>query len=435
MDALLLLAAKVAASACIGMLIGLERSWAHKEAGVRSFAIATLLGTLSWLVSPTLAYVQVGIVLVVLILVNVYAMRNEQPPEITTSLALAAANVLGIVIGMGNFFLAFTSALVVTALLAWKTELITFISKLTVAEIRSTILFGFIAGVIYPLLPNRFIDPWQVLNPRSVWLTVVIVSGLSFVNYVLLRQFGTRGIRYSAILGGLVNSAATVALLGQEVRDDATAVAEAPTDVVLSDLAMILRNCALVVIFSFPQGIRASMSTVIVLVPMMLAAGIVALFDILGGRRSKQKPSHHLEQEAPQQFEQEAPQKRRLESPLELRSVLGFSMLFLSLTVISGLANRLFGTIGFLVIVVVGAVASAASSSVLVGQQLSRGYVAGSPAAIAMFLATLVGLLENVVIFWIVTRMPGPSLRLLLLTAPIVLAGILVVVLVTIFGW
>ncbi|OLD83075.1 MAG: hypothetical protein AUG54_02195 [Ktedonobacter sp. 13_1_20CM_4_53_7] len=435
MDALLLLAAKVAASACIGMLIGLERSWAHKEAGVRSFAIATLLGTLSWLVSPTLAYVQVGIVLVVLILVNVYAMRNEQPPEITTSLALAAANVLGIVIGMGNFFLAFTSALVVTALLAWKTELITFISKLTVAEIRSTILFGFIAGVIYPLLPNRFIDPWQVLNPRSVWLTVVIVSGLSFVNYVLLRQFGTRGIRYSAILGGLVNSAATVALLGQEVRDDATAVAEAPTNVVLSDLAMILRNCALVVIFSFPQGIRASMSTVIVLVPMMLAAGIVALFDILGGRRSKQKPSHHLEQEAPQQFEQEAPQKRRLESPLELRSVLGFSMLFLSLTVISGLANRLFGTIGFLVIVVVGAVASAASSSVLVGQQLSRGYVAGSPAAIAMFLATLVGLLENVVIFWIVTRMPGPSLRLLLLTAPIVLAGILVVVLVTIFGW
>ena len=435
MDALLLLAAKVAASACIGMLIGLERTWAHKEAGVRSFAIATLLGTLSWLVSPTLAYVQVGIVLVVLILVNVYAMRNEQPLEITTSLALAAANVLGIVIGMGNFFLAFASALVVTALLAWKTELITFISKLTVAEIRSTILFGFITGVIYPLLPDRFIDPWQVLNPRSVWLTVVIVSGLSFVNYVLLRQFGTRGIRYSAILGGLVNSAATVALLGQEVRDDTSTVAEAPTNVVLSDLAMILRNCALVVIFSFPQGIRASMSTVIVLVPMMLAAGIVALFDLLGGRRSKQKPSHHLEQEAPQQLEQEAPQKRRLESPLELRSVLGFSMLFLSLTVISGLANRLFGTIGFLVIVVVGAVASAASSSVLVGQQLSRGHVAGSPAAIAMFLATLVGLFENVVIFWLVTRMPGPSLRLLLLTAPIVLAGIPVVVLVTIFGW
>src|SRR5438270_13646941 len=101
-------------------------------------------------------------------------MRNEQSPQITTSLALAAANVLGIVIGRGNFFLAFTSALVVTALLAWKTELITFISKLTVAEIRSTILFGFIAGVSYPLLPNRIIHPWQVLNPRTILITVVI---------------------------------------------------------------------------------------------------------------------------------------------------------------------------------------------------------------------------------------------------------------------
>src|SRR6266436_907652 len=213
MDAPLLLAVKVAASACIGMLIGLEREWAHKEAGVRSFAIATLLGTVSWLVAPTLAYVQVGIVLAVLIVVNVYAMWNERPPEITTSLALAAANVLGIVIGIGNFFLAIASALVVAALLAWKTELMTFSSKLTVAEIRSTIVFGFITAVIYPLLPDRYIDPWQVLNPRSVWLTVVIVSGLSFVNYVLLRQFGARGIRYGAILGGLVNSAATVALL------------------------------------------------------------------------------------------------------------------------------------------------------------------------------------------------------------------------------
>src|SRR5258708_32165911 len=118
MDTPLLLAAKVAASVCIGMLIGLERTWAHKEVGVRSFAIAALLGTLSWLVAPTLAYVQVGIVLVILILVNVYAMWNERSLEITTSLALAAANVLGMLLGIANFFLAFPAALVVTALLA-----------------------------------------------------------------------------------------------------------------------------------------------------------------------------------------------------------------------------------------------------------------------------------------------------------------------------
>ena len=420
MDALLLLTAKVAAATSIGMLIGLERTWAHKEAGVRSFSIATLLGTLSWLVSPTLAYVQVGVLLVILILINGYALWSGQSPEITTSLSLAVANVLGMMIGQGNFFLAITSALVVMALLAWKTDIITLSSKLTVEEIRGTILFGFITLVVYPLLPNRFIDPWHVLNPRSAWLIIVIVSSLSFVNYVLLRQFGTRGIRYSAILGGLVNSAATVAILGQAVRDDPRTEAEAPTDVVLSDLAMILRNWVLVVLFSFPQDIQASISTVIVLVPMMLVAGIVALFDLRRFRRPTQ--------EAPQQLEQEAPQKRRLKSPLELRSVLRFGMLFLGLTVISGVAQRLFGTIGFLVIVVIGALASAASSSVLVGQELSKGLVAGLPAAIAMFLATLVGLLENVAIFWFITHKHDVNLRLLLLTAPIVFVGLLAVV-------
>lgn len=425
MDASLLLAIKVAASACIGLLIGLERQWAHKEAGVRSFAIATLLGTLTWLVAPTLALAQFAVVLLVILLVNVYSLWKEQSLQITTSLALAAANVLGILVGVGNFFLAFTCAIIIAALLTWKTELVTLSSKLTVTEIRAALLLGFIAAVVYPLLPDHAIDPWNVLNPRSVWLTVIIVSGLSFVNYVLLRLFGERGIRYSMVLGGLVNSAAMAVLLAQEVKDDAGAAAEAPTNILLSDLAMILRNWALVVLFAFPQGLQAALPTVLVLVPMIVAAGAMAFFVILRSRKSKQEDS--------QQSEPQVPQKQLLQSPLELRSVFRFGVLFLTLTVVSGLATRLFGAIGFLVVVVVGALASAAASSVLVGQHLASGHVGSIPAAIAMFLATLVGLLLNVVIFWTVTRKPGLSARLLLFTVPIVLVGVVMVALVVAF--
>jgi len=425
MDASLLLAIKVAASACIGLLIGLERQWAHKEAGVRSFAIATLLGTLTWLVAPTLALAQFAVVLLVILLVNVYSLWKEQSLQITTSLALAAANVLGILVGVGNFFLAFTCAIIIAALLTWKTELVTLSSKLTVTEIRAALLLGFIAAVVYPLLPDHAIDPWNVLNPRSVWLTVVIVSGLSFVNYVLLRLFGERGIRYSMVLGGLVNSAAMAVLLAQEIKDDAGAAAEAPTNILLSDLAMILRNWALVVLFAFPQGLQAALPTVLVLVPMMVAAGAMAFFVILRSRKSKQEDS--------QQSEPQVPQKQLLQSPLELRSVFRFGVLFLTLTVVSGLATRLFGAIGFLVVVVVGALASAAASSVLVGQHLASGHVGSIPAAIAMFLATLVGLLLNVVIFWTVTRKSGLSARLLLFTVPIVLVGVVMVALVVAF--
>lgn len=425
MDPLLLLALKVAASAFIGLLIGLEREWAHKEAGARSFAIAALLGTLAWLVMPALALAQIAVVLLVILLVNIYALWKEQSLQITTSLALAATNVLGILVATGNFFLALAATLMITALLSWKTELITFSGKLTVAEIRATLLLGFLSAVVYPLLPDRFIDPWHILSPRPVWLTIMIVSSLSFLNYVLLRQFGARGRRYSAFLGGLVNSAATTALIGQEMEDDAGLAAEAPVNLLLSDLAMILRNWVLVLLFALPQGLRASLPTGVVLGPMTLVAGAVAFAAEHRFKKGMQEGS--------QKPESNVPHKLPLRSPLSLRSVLSFGMLFLTLTVVSELTKRLFGTIGFFAVVVVGSLASAASSAVLVGQQLAKGQIEAMPAALAMFLATVVGLGENIVIFWVVTRKSQENVRLLRLTGPLVLIGLLMIGLLFVF--
>ena len=93
------------------------------------------------------------------------------------------------------------------------------------------------------------------------------------------------------------------------------------------------------------------------------------------------------------------------------------------LTVISGLAQRFFGSIGFLAVIVFGSLASAASSSVLVGTQVSHHLIAANAAAIAMYLASLVGLLENVVIFYVVARNRHACIQLALLTLPVVIVG------------
>lgn len=416
MNTLLLLAGKVAAAAAIGLLIGLEREWSHKEAGARSFAIAALLGTAAWLVAPVMAYVEVSVVLVLVALVNIHALRKDQPLQVTTSLALAATNVLGVLVGMGSFFLAFTCAIVITALLAWKTELISLASKLTATEIRSALLLAFITAVVYPLLPDNFVDPWSIINPRSIWLTVMIVSGLNFINYVLLRQYGTRGIRYSAVLGGLVNSAATSIFLGQELKRDPDAAEMTAANFMLSDLAMIFRNGALVIIFSWVAGPQASIGTVIVLGSMMLVAGAVAWLSFL---RSEKKT-------------QQVPEETQLGSPLSLRAVLSFGLLFFSLTAISGLAERLFHTAGFLVVVVVGALASAASSAVLVSENIHL--IGVSSAVTAIYLASVVGLVENIVIIYTLTRDRALGVRLSLFSLPVVLAGGLALILVLSFG-
>lgn len=398
-------------------MIGLEREWAHKEAGVRSFAIAALLGAVSWLVAPYLALIQVAVIVAIIIIVNVYHLSKQMPMEITTSLALAITNVLGILIGAGDFFAAFTCAILITALLSWKTEFVEFISKLTTVEIRGTLLMAFIAVVVYPLLPNTYIDPWHIINPRAIWLTVIIVSALNFVNYVLLRQFGTKGIRYSAILGGLVNSAATSLLLGQEVKNDAELASGITIDFVLSDVAMIVRNGVLVAIFSWLAGPQASLATLIALGPMAVAAGIIALILFLRTRKASPAPT----------------QTMPLKSPLALRSVLEFGVLFFGLTVIGGAAQKLLGALGFLVVAVVGALASAAASSVLIGSQVRMHFIGAQIAAITIYLATVVGLIENVVLFYSATRNRALSLWLALYSALIIFVGALAVAALVLF--
>lgn len=474
MDSITQFALKIAASAGIGLLIGLEREWAHKDAGVRTFALVALLGTCAWLVAPGLAFVQFSLVFLVIVLVNGYSAWKQHSLQITTSVALAVTNVLGIALGGGNFFFAFAGAVAVTALLSWKTELITLSGKLTEVEIRGALLLVFISVVVYPLLPSQPIDPWHILNLRTVWLTVILVSCLKFLNYILLRLFGESGMRYSALLGGLVNSAAIALFLGQESRSTARVEVDAPGDILLAGASMILRNWLLVLLFSLPLGFQRSLPTVIILVPMMLlAAASSGLAIWLTARTHPAQPgsqaastSSNAEPASGQPAEEDEDQqeparleapaslfeedtlaahagtrpggrsaqrkqgKQVLKSPLALRAVCGFGLLFLTLTLVSGAAKLLFGSLGFLVVIVVGALASAASSAVLVGQELARNMVGCMPAAIAMFLATVVGLLENIVIFWLVARKPAVSLRCFLLTLPVIaVGGVMVIVL------
>jgi uncharacterized membrane protein (DUF4010 family) len=216
-----------------------------------------------------------------------------------------------------------------------------------------------------------------------------------------------KAIRYCAILGGLVNSAATSALLGEELKASPDLGATIPAAFLLADIAMIVRNGALVAIFSWAAGPQESIAVLIVLAPMALAAAILSVVIFLRSGRKTHVPS----------------KSSPLTSPLALRSVLNFGLLFLSLTVVSGLAQRFFGAIGFLVVVVLGALASAASSAVLVGTQLRLHAIAANPAAIAIYFATVVGLIENVMIFYAVTRDQGTCLRLALFSLIIIIAG------------
>lgn len=73
-------------------------------------------------------------------------------------------------------------------------ELHQFAWGLSKEEVKSAAEFAILAFVVYPLLPSDPVGPWNAIQPQLVWLLVVAVSGLGFVNYVIMQRYGSRGI-------------------------------------------------------------------------------------------------------------------------------------------------------------------------------------------------------------------------------------------------
>src|SRR3984885_2885925 len=206
-------AVKAAIALALGLLVGIEREWSNKDIGVRTFAITALLGLLGAMLGTPLLLLSGIAVLILIVFANLRGLLTARKLEATTSTALAIVFLLGVLVGQGHLFTPVACALVVAMLLALKPQLRAFAGGLTQQEVRSALLLGLLGFVIWPLLPDRFVDPWQLLQPREDWITVVVIACLGFLNYVLLRIYGSQGIYITTVVGGPVNSTATDAEL------------------------------------------------------------------------------------------------------------------------------------------------------------------------------------------------------------------------------
>lgn len=224
----------------IGLLIGLERERnPAAKAGVRTFALVSLLGALAALVSvyvDTEWLLPAGLVAVTGMLIVAYArVAPQEDPGTTTVAAAGVAYLLGALAGLGEAPLATALAIVVTALLYFKPELEGVSKALTREEQVSLLQFLVITFIVLPILPDRAYGPYGVLNPREIWLIVVLISGVGVASYVAMRVAGERhGVLLTGLLGGLVSSTATTALYA---RRSAEAPGSAPVAVVVVSLA------------------------------------------------------------------------------------------------------------------------------------------------------------------------------------------------------
>jgi uncharacterized membrane protein (DUF4010 family) len=397
------IALKMAVSVGIGMLVGMEREWSNKDVGIRTFAIVALLGMLASTVAMGVVVASLAGVFLLVAAMNGRSILTDRSLEITTSAALMATYLLGVLVGQGHIFTPVAGAVVITMLLAWKTELSRFAGDLQPNEIRSAVLLGLIGFVIYPVLPNRYIDPWRLFNPSDAWISVIAIAGIGFVNYVLLRIYRTRGLYIAALFGGLVNSTATVAELGSRVQGTELA----GLTIVLSHLttvAMFARNLILATLFS-PLSLSA---TLVPVLAMTLVAGCFVWIDQKGER----SPAGTIS----------------LTSPVALGKVLKFGAVFIAIQITGTLLTRVFGNSGMLAVSVIGGLVSSASTTAAAATMAMHGQISPSLAGSATVLASLASAAVNLPIVWRTSDDKAAFRRLVIQTAGIMAAGILAVV-------
>jgi uncharacterized membrane protein (DUF4010 family) len=211
----------LATSLATGLLIGLERE-RHPEAkaGVRTFALIALAGTLAALIgdgTDSAWLVPTGLVAVAATLIAAYAGDTTVADRGTTSIAAACVcYLLGALAGLGEPALAGALGIAVTALLYFKPELEGFSAGLQRHEQVSVLQFLVASFIVLPILPDRTFGPYEVLNPRNIWLMVVLITGIGLASYVAVRVSGARhGAIVAGLMGGLVSSTATTVLYAQ----------------------------------------------------------------------------------------------------------------------------------------------------------------------------------------------------------------------------
>ncbi|MCW3479128.1 DUF4010 domain-containing protein [Neisseriaceae bacterium JH1-16] len=311
---------RLAVALAIGLLIGVERERKrHPLAGIRTFALTALFGSLTGLLADLNklpALVAVGFI----VMAAFGFLPHSHPadrgdsslpvaePHSTTLIALLITYVLGLLIWHGDASLAVALGVATTALLYLKPELTGILQKLSRHDLLSVLQFIALSFIVLPILPNRSFGPYLAFNPHVVWLMVVLIAGVSLSGYLLMHLLGERASpTLLGILGGLVSSTATTFVYARAARDKPTSTSMAKQVILLANLVQFARLVVLALVL-LPAATKW--------VALMLLPGMaIGLIPILPDW-SRHRPAN-AEQPA-----------MELSNPTELKLALGFGVVF-----------------------------------------------------------------------------------------------------------
>lgn len=361
----------------IGLLIGAERERRKGEtggrsaAGLRTFAAVALLGGVARSLGDSTLLVMAG-GFVVLAALAAYILGDREDPGLTTEVALVLTYVLG-AFAQVQPALALEAGLVVTALLAFRAPLHRFVrAVVSEQEVVDALIFAICAVVILPMLPNRPVDPFGLLNPFTLWRLGVVAMALSWVGHIARRLAGARyGLLVAGLASGLVSSTAAVASMAGLARQDPARAPSAAAGAVASMASSLAYLAAIL-------GAVSPRLLALVAIPFGLAAAVVLAY------------AAWLVRAAPAAATADTSSGRAFNG----HAVLLFVALIGGFSLVSELLNRGFGASGALAGAVIMGLADAHATGVSMATLAASGRLDPMTAAVGVIL----GLTANMAI-------------------------------------
>lgn len=305
----------------LGFLIGFERE-REKEtvfAGMRTFAFICLLGAIMAFMSEHIANVWLFIAGFVMVaaygLTSYYRAYEAGHTGVTTEVAFLLSFLVGALVYWDLLLLAAAITVAIIAVLVFKPNLQRFAAKVKREDIYAGLEFAIVAVIALPILPDRTYDPLHVLNPKEIWIIVVLVSAINLGSYVLSQVYGAqRGISMAGILGGMVSSTAATFDFARRSKKTTHArfVNLYALAIAIASVGMFFRVVILILPFN------PSLGTALI-APMAVGAVVMMTGVILLALKARQTPVVDDTQAASEHV---------VRSPFALKPALQFAILF-----------------------------------------------------------------------------------------------------------
>ncbi|EKD26462.1 MAG: hypothetical protein ACD_79C01183G0001, partial [uncultured bacterium] len=322
----------------IGLLVGIQREFASSKtdpeiaAGARTFPLIGLAGCAGALISDKIGSpIPLAVIFLItglLFSINYFIEASQNRVGLTTKFSAIITMICGAMIYHHYINLSIAIIVVTTVILSWKIEIHDFVHKISKEDVFASLKFAVITCLLLPIFPNKNYGfyPFDAFNPFKIWLLVVLISGISFIGYILIKIAGPRkGMGLTGVLGGIASSTALTLSLTQKSKYNSGMAKSFALAIIISWTVMFPRLLLIIAAVNFTL-----VKPLILPFTGCVIAGIVVCLLIYRSLKGTKETEI---------FE--------YSNPFELLPAIKFGLLFTVILVASKAAAHYFGDTGF----------------------------------------------------------------------------------------